>query len=191
MQCGWRTAVVVEVEIVAGEPGDRSELMGAEAEGFDAVVKDFQITVRGADVTDEGEEAPRRLAAAVGEEEDAVRGDAAPGLADGRAPKDGFRRQAEQNLGVDLFREVGERDSPSLRRSYRLPIIAKREWKLQSTHQCFVLPPQSYVLALKTPTEMKSGKSIVCPDFDVSSIIYIYFWRRMIKSFRFNFLIYL
>lgn len=82
--------------------------MLAEVKSFDAVVKKPQVVVVSSHVADEVEEPPLRLAAVVGEEEGAVGGDSVPCLADGAGHGDGFRRQQEENLGEDLFREVGD-----------------------------------------------------------------------------------
>lgn len=100
--------------VVEGEPNDRPELVLAEVNGFDAVVNKPQLVVVSSHVADEGEKAPLRLAAVVGEEEGAVGGDAAPCLADGAGQEDGFRRQQEENLREDLFREVGDVDGTPL-----------------------------------------------------------------------------
>jgi hypothetical protein len=116
-----RAIVFVEAAvIVAGEPDNGPELAGTEIHGFDAVVQEVEVddaaaAVR-ANVADEGEEPLRRLPAVVGEEEGSVGGDAAPGLADGAAPDDRLRRQAEQHIQQELSREVDEGNYPSPRR---------------------------------------------------------------------------
>ena len=105
---GERSVTHQRVVVVEGEPNDGPELVLAEVKSFDAVVNKSQVVVVSSHVADEGEEAPLRLAAVVGEEEGAVGSDLAPCHADGAGQEDGFRRQQEENLREDLFREVGD-----------------------------------------------------------------------------------